>query len=151
MPIPGSCSAARATRRRAAKDGDLNPLASTADRPLEIRKAAAGRNALHGPISDGSIYTQLPCEWFTPTVMTGHEKDALRVAFRRLLSLSRFGSARGLRREEFRLRLRAFIENKWSGWVRSVFSIWLRRVRRIVTGPDFLDFLVTFRDITLLN
>ncbi|MGA2578507.1 MAG: hypothetical protein ABSH24_21045 [Bryobacteraceae bacterium] len=36
------------------------------------------------------------------------------------------------------------------GFVR-FFRFGFDGVPRIVTGPDFLDFLVTFRDITLLN
>ena len=73
------------------------------------------------------------------------------VAFRPLLSLSRFGSAARPAAGGIGVRFRAFVENKWKiGFVR-FFRFGFDTLTRIVTRPDFPGFRVTFRDTTPVN
>jgi len=67
------------------------------------------------------------------------------------LSLSNLWTAPRLRARGIWLPFRVFVENKGQiGFVR-FFRFGFDGVPLIVTGRDFLDFLVTFRDTTPVN
>jgi hypothetical protein len=79
----------------------------------------------------------------------GTLKKSEQVSFRRLLPL--LGSATRLRGVEFGHRFERLL--KTNGQIGSVrfYRFGFDTLPQIVTGPDFLDFLVTFRDITPVN
>jgi hypothetical protein len=100
------------------------------------------------PVLSGAT---MPGRWAFGGWPGGALKKPEGVAFRPLLSLSRFGSAARPAAGGIGVRSRAFVENKWKiGFVR-FFRFGFDGLPRIVTGPYFLDFLVTLRDSTPAN